>query len=62
MLFYLSTSSLGLITFYRTSDKNVSHTLSVSNVLEVMGEGVIQLVPQAEFLRNSVHVCAWGVC
>ena len=30
-LVYLSTSSLHVLIFYRTSDKNVLHTISVSN-------------------------------
>ena len=32
MLVYLSTFSLGIINFYRNSDKNVLHILSVANV------------------------------
>ena len=38
MLVYLSTLSLGTITFHRTYDKNILHILSVTNVLVYGGQ------------------------
>ena len=46
VLVYLSTLSLGVIAFYRTSDKKVKQTFCAKFYL--MGEGVVQSVPQAE--------------
>ena len=54
MLVYLSTLSLGIITFHRTYDKNILHILSVTNVL-VYG-GTIH-VPGISKDGTLIHPC-----
>ena len=53
MLVYFSTSSLGILTFHRTSDKNVLRILSVSKYQNPSCETIIQCFKEIDKSRSE---------